>query len=75
MTLDRRQFLTEIRWCCNRRPVRSGTQQRPGCGRRADHTIRIAPLSLEIAPGHVIRTVGYMQEHQDFGFMTLVKYA
>jgi FtsP/CotA-like multicopper oxidase with cupredoxin domain len=25
----------------------------------ADHTIRIAPLSLEIAPGKVIRTTGY----------------
>jgi FtsP/CotA-like multicopper oxidase with cupredoxin domain len=25
----------------------------------ADHTIRIAPVSLEIAPGKVIKTTGY----------------
>jgi FtsP/CotA-like multicopper oxidase with cupredoxin domain len=27
--------------------------------RSADHTIRIAPISLEIAPGKIIRTTGY----------------
>src|SRR5262245_34497966 len=26
---------------------------------QADHTIRIAPISLEIAPGKVIKTTGY----------------
>ena len=26
---------------------------------QADHTIRIAPVSLEIAPGRIIRTTGY----------------
>jgi FtsP/CotA-like multicopper oxidase with cupredoxin domain len=32
---------------------------RAGHAQTADHTIRIAPISLEIAPGKVIKTTGY----------------
>ena len=37
---------------------RSGHAQTPSSP-PADHTIRIAPVSLEIAPGKIIKTTGY----------------
>jgi FtsP/CotA-like multicopper oxidase with cupredoxin domain len=39
----------------SRRPGRAQTPSSPP----ADHTIRIAPVSLEIAPGKIIKTTGY----------------
>lgn len=36
---------------------RSGQAQAPAS--QADHTIRIAPVSLELAPGRVVKTTGY----------------
>jgi FtsP/CotA-like multicopper oxidase with cupredoxin domain len=40
----------------------AGAQNRssgPGVDQQVDHTVRIAPLAFEIAPGKVIRTTGY----------------
>jgi FtsP/CotA-like multicopper oxidase with cupredoxin domain len=37
----------------------TGSMNSPAHGQATDTTIRIAPIALELAPGHVIKTVGY----------------
>jgi FtsP/CotA-like multicopper oxidase with cupredoxin domain len=61
--IDRRDFLTRMgvtaAWGAvggfgGRFPFAAALQ-----GRTADYTLRISPVSLEIAPGKIIKTTGY----------------
>ena len=54
MVIDRRQFLAGAGVA-----ALSATPAFAQAPRKPDHRIVIAPVSLEIAPGHVIKTVGY----------------
>lgn len=59
MTLDRRQFLTGATSAALIQPIASASPSAFAAEPAPDYTVRIAPLSFEIAPGHVIQTIGY----------------
>src|SRR5271169_4392849 len=42
-----------------RRRTATGAGRRRAGWAKADHTIRIGPVSLELAPGKIIKTTGY----------------
>jgi FtsP/CotA-like multicopper oxidase with cupredoxin domain len=55
----RRQFLLDVSAIGFGLAAGSGMPVRALAAAGADYTIRIAPISVELAPGRVIRTVGY----------------
>jgi len=57
MTLDRRQFLTGAGAAAVAASVAARTPS--AFAAEPDYTLRITPLAVEIAPGRVIKTVGY----------------
>ena len=57
--MNRRDFLATSGSTALAAGVVAGGLNWKGFGRAADHTLRIAPLKLELAPGKIVETVAY----------------
>ncbi|HLM97912.1 MAG TPA: multicopper oxidase domain-containing protein [Bryobacteraceae bacterium] len=56
--MNRRVFMQALAGACAAPAIAGGDQQASGAG-KADFTLRIAPVEVEIAPRHKIKTTGY----------------